>query len=242
MENAKGCLRTRRGRWIGREGGSCACLSFVESFFSWKGGEQTRQTGAYSLYFQIAGKNFQFLTFKSTKQHLLRLQLFLFLSFLMKAILFKYFYTATLILETWLESPQRPSVDLHLLPAMVYHMMVKSSSCVVSTGMVTVCAGCDAFRPWVAVLLGACGGSLYLAASLALVKLKIDDPLDASAIHASCGMSLAKVRAKMSKISVAFSGLLGLLANPIFRNNGILVTASEESLNMLIIAYLTLSW
>ena len=102
-----------------------------------------------------------------------------------------------------------------------------------STGMVTVCAGCDAFRPWVAVLLGACGGSLYLAASLALVKLKIDDPLDASAIHASCGMSLTKVRAKMSKISVAFSGLLGLLANPIFRNNGILVTASEESLNML---------
>ena len=54
-------------------------------------------------------------------------------------------------------------------------------------GMVTVCAGCDAFRPWVAVLLGACGGSLYLVASLLLVKLKIDDPLDASAIHASCG-------------------------------------------------------
>ena len=53
--------------------------------------------------------------------------------------------------------------------------------------MVSVCAGCDAYFPWVAALLGAFGGSFYLIASAVMVKYKIDDPLDASAIHAICG-------------------------------------------------------
>ena len=49
-------------------------------------------------------------------------------------------------------------------------------------GMVSVCAGCDAYYPWVAASLGSIAGLVYL-----LIKLKIDDPLDASPIHLGAG-------------------------------------------------------
>ena len=48
-----------------------------------------------------------------------------------------------------------------------------------------------------------------------MVKLKIDDPLDAVAVHAG-------------------SGLWGLLAAPLFRTDGLILSGSTESLNMLI--------
>ena len=54
--------------------------------------------------------------------------------------------------------------------------------------MVSVCAGCDAYYPWVAAMLGIIAGVVYLICSLLLVKLKIDDPLDASPIHLGAGI------------------------------------------------------
>ena len=39
--------------------------------------------------------------------------------------------------------------------------------------MVSVCAGCDAYYPWVAAILGCIAGVVYLICSLILVKLKI---------------------------------------------------------------------
>ena len=53
--------------------------------------------------------------------------------------------------------------------------------------MVSVCAGCDAYYPWVAATLGSIAGVVYLACSLSLVRLKIDDPLDASPVHFGAG-------------------------------------------------------
>ena len=53
--------------------------------------------------------------------------------------------------------------------------------------MVVVCAGCDAYYPWAVALLGSLAGFLHLIASLLLVGLKIDDPLDAAPIHFVCG-------------------------------------------------------
>ena len=53
--------------------------------------------------------------------------------------------------------------------------------------MVSVCAGCDAYYPWVAAILGSIAGVIYLTCSLILVKLRIDDPLDASPIHLGAG-------------------------------------------------------
>lgn len=54
-------------------------------------------------------------------------------------------------------------------------------------GMVSVCAGCDLYYPWIASMIGAISGILYVAISLLMVKLKIDDPLDAVAVHAGSG-------------------------------------------------------
>jgi Amt family ammonium transporter len=41
---------------------------------------------------------------------------------------------------------------------------------------------------WVAILIGAIGGLIYSYLSILLVRYKIDDPLDASPIHAGCGL------------------------------------------------------
>lgn len=53
--------------------------------------------------------------------------------------------------------------------------------------MVSACAGCDAYYPWAAAAVGCIAGMLYLAASMILVKLKIDDPLDAAPVHGVAG-------------------------------------------------------
>ena len=53
--------------------------------------------------------------------------------------------------------------------------------------MVVVCAGCDAYYPWVGGALGILAGCVYLLFSTTLVRLKIDDPLDASPIHLGAG-------------------------------------------------------
>ena len=41
------------------------------------------------------------------------------------------------------------------------------------SGMVSVCAGCDAYYPWVGAALGGLAGVVYIMCSLVLVKLKI---------------------------------------------------------------------
>ena len=81
-------------------------------------------------------------------------------------------------------------------------------------GMVSVCAGANMYYPWAAALVSAVAGILYLMVSAAMVKFKIDDPLDAVAVHAG-------------------AGLWGVLAAPIFKSDGILATGSDESFQVL---------
>ena len=49
------------------------------------------------------------------------------------------------------------------------------------TGMVSVCAGCNDFKPWAALLVGFMAGCAYIVWHYAVLRLKIDDPLDAVA-------------------------------------------------------------
>jgi ammonium transporter, Amt family len=43
-------------------------------------------------------------------------------------------------------------------------------------------------QPWAAVIIGVCSGVLYVGASKAVIHiLRVDDPLDAVAVHAVCG-------------------------------------------------------
>ena len=70
---------------------------------------------------------------------------------------------------------------------LIYTLCVSTYIMVYYIGMVSVCAGCDAYYPWVAASLGSIAGLVYLFCSSLLVKLKIDDPLDASPIHLGAG-------------------------------------------------------
>ncbi|XP_012937656.1 putative ammonium transporter 1 [Aplysia californica] len=50
-------------------------------------------------------------------------------------------------------------------------------------GMVAICAGCNVIRPWGACVVGLVAGIFFNFTSWAMVKLRIDDPLDAVAVH-----------------------------------------------------------
>lgn len=76
------------------------------------------------------------------------------------------------------------------------------------TGMVALCAGCNAVHPYAAVIIGLIAGIAYVAWSTVVLKLKIDDPLDAVAVHLG-------------------GGIWGVLSVPIFnKDNGILYEGS----------------
>jgi len=54
-------------------------------------------------------------------------------------------------------------------------------------GLVSITAGCVVMDPWAAIVTGVIGGFVYTGASKLLLKLKVDDPLDAFAVHGACG-------------------------------------------------------
>jgi hypothetical protein len=58
----------------------------------------------------------------------------------------------------------------------------------VLSGLVSVTAGCATFQPWQAAITASVAGPLHLATSILLVKLHVDDVLDATAVHLSCGI------------------------------------------------------
>ena len=66
--------------------------------------------------------------------------------------------------------------------------------------MDSVCAGCDGYYPWAAAAVSGIAGALYVVISKLVISIKVDDPLDAVAVHAG-------------------SGLWVILAAPIFMDN-----------------------
>ena len=55
-------------------------------------------------------------------------------------------------------------------------------------GLVSITAGCSVMYPWAAALSGFLGGFVYFGSSKCVLKImKIDDPLDAFAVHGACG-------------------------------------------------------
>jgi len=55
-------------------------------------------------------------------------------------------------------------------------------------GLVGISAGCSVVEPWGAFLIGLFSAPILLGTSKFIKYLRIDDPLDAFAIHGSCGM------------------------------------------------------
>lgn len=55
-------------------------------------------------------------------------------------------------------------------------------------GLAAITASCNVVRPWAAIIIGSIAGMIYLAASKVSVRMKLDDPLDAVAVHAWNGL------------------------------------------------------
>jgi len=55
-------------------------------------------------------------------------------------------------------------------------------------GLVSITAGCGNVESGSAVVIGLVGAFVYQGASMLLVKLQIDDPVDASPVHGACGI------------------------------------------------------
>merc|ERR1719171_3318375 len=55
-------------------------------------------------------------------------------------------------------------------------------------GLVGITAGCSVTTPWAALIIGFFSAWVYHGASCLMRKLKIDDPLDAFAVHGACGL------------------------------------------------------
>jgi Amt family ammonium transporter len=55
-------------------------------------------------------------------------------------------------------------------------------------GLVGITAGCDCFSDWMAIVVGVVAAVLVIAATLALDKIQIDDPVGAFPVHGVCGM------------------------------------------------------
>jgi Amt family ammonium transporter len=55
-------------------------------------------------------------------------------------------------------------------------------------GLVSITAGCAYTLPWAAVLIGCVGAFVYYGAARLLLKLQVDDPLDAFPVHGACGI------------------------------------------------------
>ncbi|XP_071482618.1 putative ammonium transporter 1 [Diadema antillarum] len=54
-------------------------------------------------------------------------------------------------------------------------------------GAVSICAGCDVIPTWSALIIGCIASLTYLAWSWLVLKLRIDDPVDAVAVHLGAG-------------------------------------------------------
>jgi len=55
-------------------------------------------------------------------------------------------------------------------------------------GLVSITAGCNAVKPWEAVIIGLIGGLLYQATSMIMIRMKVDDVVDAFAVHGVNGL------------------------------------------------------
>jgi len=56
------------------------------------------------------------------------------------------------------------------------------------TGMVAQCAGCNSYEPWAALIIGVFGGLVYIGVHHLMLRLCLDDPLDAVAVHGGGGL------------------------------------------------------
>ncbi|CAJ0940078.1 unnamed protein product, partial [Mesorhabditis belari] len=74
---------------------------------------------------------------------------------------------------------------LHFIRKRNLSLLLTINACL--TGMVSACAACNQMEPWGAIVTGIGSGIIYMILSGLVVRFRIDDPLDAFAVHAGGG-------------------------------------------------------
>jgi len=112
--------------------------------------------------------------------------------------------------------------------------------------MVAMCSGCNVYKFWGAVVVGFFGGWGYIGVHFLMLKLKLDDPLDATAVHAGGG----EIK-KLLPFSflIPCSGLVGVLLVAFFDpTNGIFFSSrgwrilGVNALGVLAISVWSIAW
>ena len=67
-------------------------------------------------------------------------------------------------------------------------------------GLVSVTAGCSVIEPWAAIVIGAIGAIVFKLWSIFMKRMKIDDVVDAVAVHGACGIWGVVAAALFSKL------------------------------------------
>ena len=53
--------------------------------------------------------------------------------------------------------------------------------------MVAQCSGCNVFPFWAGIIVGVMGAFAMMGVHFAMLKVKLDDPLDATSVHGGAG-------------------------------------------------------
>ena len=67
------------------------------------------------------------------------------------------------------------------------YSLIRSINCSIA-GMVSLCSGCNVFAPWASSVVAAVGALAYQLLSGLMVAIRIDDPVDAIAVHGAGGI------------------------------------------------------
>ena len=67
------------------------------------------------------------------------------------------------------------------------YSLIRSINCSIA-GMVSLCSGCNVFAPWASSIVAAVGALTYQLLSGLMVAIRIDDPVDAIAVHGAGGI------------------------------------------------------
>lgn len=108
-------------------------------------------------------------------------------------------------------------------------------------GLVSVTGACAVLEPWAAIICGGVGACVFIGSSKLLVKLKIDDPLEACPMHAFCGawgVFYTGLMAKPEYVAQAYSDTTGTGA---FYGGGGALLACQVIGILVIFAWVTLT-
>lgn len=102
---------------------------------------------------------------------------------------------------------------IHFLTKGKWTLLLTINACL--AGMVSSCAGCNRMEPWASSFTGIGAGLIYLGLSHLMIRLRVDDPLDAFAVHAGGGLW-----GLLSTCIIAHEGIVYAIADAIGNHHG----------------------